>query len=181
MTLRAAFDVRPPPLGLVVLQADETIEGDMRRLLPADAGAADLLVTRVPSGRDVTTQTLLAMENEITAACRLFPEGRTFAVVGYGCTSGTSVIGAARVAELVRAGVDADHVTEPVSALVALCRERNVRRLGFVSPYIEPVSRTLRGVLEDHGIAVAGFGSFAVAEEARVARIDTGSVVAAAF
>lgn len=176
MSLAYALDPPVPRLGLVVLQADETIEADFRRLLPD----APLLVTRVPSGREVTRATLAAMEGEITAACRLFPAGAAMSVVGYGCTSGTSVIGAERVAALVRAGVDAAHVTEPVSALVALCRERGVRRLGFVSPYIEPVSRTLRDVLEDHGIAVASFGSFAVAEEARVSRIDAASVTAAA-
>ena len=172
---------RPPALGLVVLQADETIEADMRRLLPpVDEGGADLLVTRVPSGREVTRETLAAMEGEITAACRLFPAGRPLAAVGYGCTSGTAVIGAERVAALVRAGVEAAHVTEPVSALVARCRERGVRRLAFVSPYTEPVSRALRAVLEGHGLEIARFASFDVAEEARVARIDTASVIAAA-
>ena len=176
MTLPYDLDPAPPRLGLVVLQADETIERDMRRLLPD----ADPLVTRVPSGREVTRETLAAMEGEIAAACQLFPAGIELAVAGYGCTSGTSVIGAKRVAELVRAGVNAAHVTQPVSALVALCRERGVRRLGFVSPYIEPVSRGLREVLEREGIAIASFGSFDVAEEARVARIDTHSVVAAA-
>ena len=176
MTLPHSLDPPGPKLGLVVLQADETIERDFRALLPD----ADLLVARVPSGREVTRETLAAMEGEITAACRLFPAGIELAAVGYGCTSGTAVIGADRVASLVRAGVAAASVTEPVSALVALCRERGVTRLGFVSPYVEPVSRRLRDVLEDHGLEIASFGSFDVAEEARVARIDADSVEAAA-
>lgn len=45
--LPATLDTaRPPRLGLVVLQSDETIEGDFRRLVP---NGADLLVSRVPS------------------------------------------------------------------------------------------------------------------------------------
>ena len=49
------FDLSDPigrkaTLGLVVLQADETIEYDFRRLLPMEEVA--LYVTRVPSGLD---------------------------------------------------------------------------------------------------------------------------------
>ena len=39
-----------PPVGLIVLQTDETIERDMRRLL----GDVPLYVTRVPSAPAVT-------------------------------------------------------------------------------------------------------------------------------
>ena len=37
--------------GLIVLQSDETIEHDMRRLLPSEGAA--LYTSRVPSGADV--------------------------------------------------------------------------------------------------------------------------------
>ena len=49
-----------PPLGLIVLQTDETIERDMRRML----GDAPLYVTRVPSAPVVTSETLQQMANE---------------------------------------------------------------------------------------------------------------------
>lgn len=166
-----------PRLGLVVLQTDETIELDFRRLLPANA---DLYVTRVPSGLEVTRETLGAMENHITAAAALLPAAQAFDAVGYGCTSGTSVIGPERVAALVREGVDTRAVSEPVSALIAACKALGVARLAFLSPYIEEVSATLRGVLQRHGIVSPVFGSFDEAEEAKVVRISGASVVSAA-
>ena len=46
-----------PSLGLVVLQVDETIEADMRQLL----GDAQVYVSRVPSGAQVTRETLAEM------------------------------------------------------------------------------------------------------------------------
>ena len=49
-----------PPIGLIVLQTDETIERDMRRML----GDAPLYVTRVPSAPVVTSETLQQMANE---------------------------------------------------------------------------------------------------------------------
>ncbi|CAN0154279.1 unnamed protein product [Chrysoparadoxa australica] len=164
-------------LGLVALQSDESIEDDMRRLLPADAS---LLVSRVPSGEDVSPESLRAMEGHLTGAARLFPRGMRFNTVGYGCTSGTSQIGAARIAELVAAGADTARVTEPVSALVAACRAAGIERLAVLSPYVASVSDHLRDVLGQQGIDTPVFGSFAEPNEAKVVTIDGPSIIAAA-
>jgi maleate isomerase len=175
-----AYRLDPPPkatLGLIVLQEDETLEQDMRRLLPA---TAQLHVSRVPSGKAVTRETLAAMEAELPAAARLFPSAARFRAVGYGCTSGTAVIGAARVAELIRSGTDTRAVSEPVSALVAACEALGVRRLAFLSPYVAEVSARLRATLAEGGVESPVFGSFDEAEEAKVARIDAASVIEAA-
>jgi maleate isomerase len=168
---------RAPQLGLIVLQSDETIEPDFRRLIPI---RADLLVSRVPSGAEVTAETLAAMEAHLSAAAGLFPVAARFAVVGYGCTSGTAQIGAAQVALHVHAGTATQAVTEPVSALIAACRALGLGRLGLISPYIAPVSARLRETLAAAGIATPVFGSFDVPEEARVARIDGASILGAA-
>lgn len=169
---------RRTTVGLIVLQADETIEQDFRRLFAADA--CDFFVSRVPSGLEVTPETLAAMADDMTAAAELFPRSARFDVVGYGCTSGTSVIGAERVAALVKQGCAAVAVTEPVSALIHACRARKITRLAFLSPYIATVSDRLRAVLADSGIETPEFGSFNEAEEAKVARISAGSIVDAA-
>ncbi|MCC0014029.1 MAG: Asp/Glu racemase [Hoeflea sp.] len=166
-----------PRLGLIVLQADETIENEFRRIIPS---RATLHVSRVPSGRDVTTDSLSEMENHIGHSAKLFPSSISFDAVGYGCTSGTSVIGIERVADLVRSGTSARAVTEPVSALIAACRHLRVTRLAFLSPYIEDVSFTMRSVLAANGIETPVFGSFEVSEEAVVARISPASILQAA-
>jgi len=48
---------RPPQIGLIVLQADETIELEFRHLIPAEV---EIFVSRVPSGEEVTPDTLAA-------------------------------------------------------------------------------------------------------------------------
>ncbi|MGB3243348.1 MAG: Asp/Glu racemase [Sulfitobacter sp.] len=166
-------------LGLVVLQTDETLEHDFRRLFTAPD--VSLYVTRVPSGADVTPETLASMSVALPAATRLLPPALTYDVVGYGCTSGTAVIGPDMIAKQVRAGCRAAHVTEPVSALVALCAARGVSRLAFLSPYIESVSATLRHALNVRGVATPVFGSFDEAEETRVAKISKSSLYDAAM
>jgi len=77
----------------VVLQPDETIEGDMRRMLPVDL---PLYVTRVPSGADVTPESLRTMTAHLTDAARLLPQSLPFGAIGYGCTSATAQIGRRR-------------------------------------------------------------------------------------
>ena len=128
--------------GLIALQSDETIEHDFRRLLPTDG--VSLYVSRVPSGLEVTGDTLAEMAEALPAAAGLFPRPVTFDAVGYGCTSGTSVIGASKVADLIGSGCKTRAVTEPVSALIAACRHLSVNRLAFLSPYIREVSERLR-------------------------------------
>jgi len=166
-------------LGLVVLQSDETIEDDFRRILPRHH--VSFHVSRVPSGLEVTRDTLGQMRDGLPTAAGLFPTSIRFHAVGYGCTSGTSVIGADAVARLITSACSTAHVTEPVTALLAACAALGVRRLGFLSPYIEDVSSGLRQVLHDHGIETPVFGSFNEAEEAKVARIDEPSITHAAI
>ena len=170
-------DTERPALGLVVLQSDETIEREFRTLLPP---SVDLFVSRVPSGADVTAETLAAMRDHLASAAGLFPQGRALAAVGYACTSGASVIGSGEVARLIRDASGAVHVTDPVASLVAACRRRDVRRLALLSPYVEEVSETLRVALAAHGIETSAFGSFGEARERTVARITTVSIVEAA-
>lgn len=168
---------RPPQLGMIVLQSDETVEMDLRRLLPTNA---ELLVTRIPSSPIVSADGLSAMERDVTGAARLLPRGATLSVVGFGCTSGTAQIGDARIAELTRNGVDTAAVTNPVAALVAACAHLGVSRLALVSPYVEEVSERLIEVLAEAGISISAFASFNEAQEDRVVRIAPEALIDAA-
>lgn len=177
LTYELITDTRPK-LGLVVLQSDESIEADFRRLLPPEV---DLLVTRVPSSTTVTSETLAQMAHALTRAVSLFPQGMSLDAVGYGCTSGTAEIGIDEIAGLVQAGVKTRTVTQPVSSLIAACSSLKIKRLGLISPYIETVSARVRDVLADHDIAVTGFASFEEAEERNVVRISPASITNAAI
>lgn len=168
---------RPPQVGLIVLQADETLENDMRRLLPPDL---EYLVSRVPSGTEVSTDTLRAMEGALTTAASLFPAAVNWSAVGYGCTSAAAEIGADLVAEHIRAGVQTPAVTEPVSALISACNRLKLNRIALISPYVASVSDRLRDVLEQAGISVTDFASFEEPVEANVVRISPGSILQAA-
>ncbi|MEQ8354276.1 MAG: aspartate/glutamate racemase family protein [Kiloniellaceae bacterium] len=168
-------------LGLVVLQTDEVIEGEFPRLLGADFGTDGirLHVTRVPSGREVTPETLAAMEAELPAAVSLLPTGVPFDVIAYACTSGATVIGEAGVATAIRSVRPGVAVSNPLTAAKAALAALGLRRIGFVTPYTAKVSAAMRDKLSAAGFDTVSFGSFEVAEDGIVARMTPASILEA--
>ena len=86
MVASVSYDVedesdRPPTLGLVVLQSEETLEDEFRHFL-RDRRVV-LHHTRIPSGEAVTRETLGAMEQNLGTAIGLFPAGARFDLIGY--------------------------------------------------------------------------------------------------
>ncbi|MGP6087848.1 maleate cis-trans isomerase family protein [Antarctobacter jejuensis] len=178
-----AYELTPPragagALGLIVLQVDETIEGDFRRLFPEPALA--LHVARVNSGADLTRETIARMEVDLPGAARQLPQAPNYAAVGYACTSGTTLIGAERVAELVSGGCTAGRVCNPLSAAQAACAHLGVRSLAVVSPYTLDIAEPVCAAFEAAGIGVAKALHFGEEVEARVARIAPQSIYGAA-
>ncbi len=175
------FDLDPAEkacLGLIVLHVDETIESDFRRIF-SDPSVA-LYVTRIPSGAEATPETLGRMEADLPRVTALLPPAAQFAAVGYGCTSGTTMIGVKRVTELVDGACRTGAVCDPLSAARAACRHLGIRRLGLVSPYRPDVAQPVCDALASDGTEVTRAVHFGEAIEANVARISAASVKAAA-
>lgn len=165
-------------LGMVVLQTDETLEQDFRRLFSVEE--ALIYTTRVPSGAEVTPETLTAMAQSLTQAAALLPSAARFDALGYGCTSATAMLGAQQVAELISAPIGNVPVTNPLTAATAALRALGVHRLGIVSPYVASVAGPIRAGFEAAGFDVPTTLSFGEAQEANVARIAAHSICDAA-
>jgi maleate isomerase len=165
------------PLGMIVLQTDETLENDLRLMLPA---GQPLYISRVPSAPQVTPESLRAMSGHMTQAASLLPQAMPYAAIGYGCTSASAQIGTDEVAKLIMAGAQTAHVTDPLSALITACKALGLTRLAFLSPYTADVSDRLRDALRAAGIETPVFGSFEEADEASVVRIAPQSIIEAA-
>ncbi|UWR04134.1 Asp/Glu racemase [Ruegeria conchae] len=174
-----ADDPSAVPMGLIVLQTDETIEPEFRAIFANDK--SPLYVSRIPSGNEVNTDTLAQMETDLPAAADLLPKARRYRVVGYGCTSASSVIGSDQVEKMVKQTCDVQTVTNPLRAATACAEDRGVSKFALLSPYIEEVNTPLRRAFADQGITMDVFGTFGEAEEAKVVRISTESVVEAAI
>lgn len=168
-----------PRLGLVVLQVDETLEPEFRQYFgPGDAA---IHVSRVPSGDDLTPDTIDDMAEALPRAAGLLPQAAPFDVLAYACTSASMRFGPDKVAAMLRQGARARHVTNPFSAALAAFDHLGARRIGLVSPYIDSVAAPMALAFEAAGVEVAQSLSFGEREEARVARITQESVETAAL
>lgn len=161
-------------LGLVVLQADETIEDEFRTLIPRERTV--LHHTRVPSGAAVTPETLREMEAHIPAAVRLLPPRTRFNVIAYACTSGATMIGETRVAKAIQSVHPEAKVTNPLTAVKEWLMHHKIRRIGLLTPYVPAVTAALEEALAAVDISIAASGSFFEEDEYSVVRIAADDV-----
>ncbi len=169
-----ASPVSGAALGLIVLDTDETIEPEMARFF---AGSDHTLYhSRIPFHPEVTPETLAAMEANIPTSTVLLPSSADLKVIGYGCTSGATVIGPKNVARAVQQHRPDAKVTDPISATLAAFDHLKTKRIGFLTPYVAEVSHAMRSLIEQQGYEIAAFGSFEEIEDAAVARISTASI-----
>ncbi|MVO15965.1 maleate cis-trans isomerase family protein [Parasedimentitalea huanghaiensis] len=165
-------------LGVIVLETDETLEPEFARM--TDLEGVALYHSRIPMVSEIRPDTLAQMEADLPASARLLPPSLPFDVIGYGCTSASSVIGSENVAHSVRRVFPNARVTDPLAAIIAAGKRMGIERLGFVTPYVPDVSERMRGRLEEGGFEIAAFGSFEEGDDRVVARITEQSILAAA-
>lgn len=163
-------------LGLIVLQTDETIEPEFKSMINLDDVC--LYHSRVPSGAEVTPETLARMEAEIPRAVSLLPSNAPLGVVGYACTSGATIIGEDKIAAAINSVRPGVQTSNPISAAKAAFHALGLKRLAFVTPYVAAVSLAMRDNLERAGYEISAFSSFEQGEEKIVSRISPDSVLA---
>ena len=176
MTLPFEFQIeRGPAMGLIVLQTDELAEVELGKLFLGHG--VRVYQNRIPCMPEVRPETLTMMAETMTATADMLPDSAGIQVIGYGCTSGATILGEARVAELINAAHPKVSVSNPLSALKAACRALGVKKLGLVSPYVAEVSDALINTLQAEGITITAYGSFDQAEDRTVARISPASTL----
>ena len=134
--------------------------------------------SRVQCAEKISPESLAAMRSDLPRAAALLPS-TGLAAVGFGCTSGSMVIGEHESARLIRTAHPRARVGNPLTAAKAALRTLGMRRLAFVTPYAPEVSAGLRAALEADGAVIAGFGSFEEEDDRRVARITPESCLRA--
>lgn len=166
-------------LGLLVLESDQTMEWEFRDLthLPG----VSVYHARLANATTVTPETLAAMEQELPVAARLLPDYLGLKAIGYGCTSGATIIGEDRVAEIIAKAHPGVPSTNPLSAAKAALAALGVSRLGLLTPYTPDVTEAMQARFEAAGISVRVVGSFYEESDVVVGRIDAASILQGAI
>ena len=165
-------------LGVIVLETDETLEPEFSRMMALSG--VTLYHSRIPMVPEVRPDTLARMECDLPASARLLPKSLQFDVIGFGCTSASTIIGSERVARAIQSVFPNARVTDPLAAIIAAGNALGTRRLGFITPYVPEVSARMLERLEDAGFELSAFGSFEEEDDRVVARITEHAIRSAA-
>ncbi len=167
----------PVRLGLVALATDLTIEHDLQGLMPA---GARLHVSRVAYANPTTPENLRAMGPHVAAAADLILPGIPLASIGYGCTSGSVVIGDAALAETigtVRPGVPVR--TPPLGAVQGF-RALGVRRLSLLTAYVPETTAPMADYFRAAGFDLVRVRGMGIADDRDIAMVTEEALIAAA-
>jgi maleate isomerase len=166
-------------IGLLVLESDQTMEWEMRQM--ASLPGIAFYHARLANDAQVTPDTLGQMELELPKAAALLPNYLGLQAIGYGCTSGSTIIGEARVSDIINAFHPGVPATNPLTAAKAALKVLGVKNLGLVTPYRPDVTQAMQDRFEEAGIAVTAVGSFYEDDDKVVGRISPDAILTAAM
>jgi maleate isomerase len=166
-------------IGLLVLESDQTIEWEMR--LMTHLSGVSMYHSRLANDVVVTPETLAKMETELPISAKLLPDYLALNAIGYGCTSGSTIIGEDRVADILDAIHPGVPSSNPLTAAKAALNVLGVKHLGLVTPYTPDVTQAMHDRFEEAGIQIEAVGSFYENSDEIVGRIDPNSILEAAI
>lgn len=166
-------------IGLLVLESDQTMEAEMRDLCSLPGVA--FYHARLANDTVVTPETLGKMEAELPVAAGLLPQYLDLKSIGYGCTSGTTIIGEQRVSEIIGHAHPGIPSSNPLTAAKAALAALGVARLGLITPYTPDVTQAMQDRLADAGMDVPVIGSFYEDDDTIVGRVTTQAILDAAL
>ena len=156
-------------LGLIVLKSDETIEQEFRSIIDNDIS---LLHSRIPCHPKVTPETLSQMEIDLPTAAELLPSTARYDVIGYACTSASTIIGTDKVKSLIQSKHTNTQVTDPIDSVIKAMKKLNCKKIAFVSPYSATVTEVLKNYLEKKGFEITNIICFEEDNDSVVAKIS---------
>ncbi|MCQ0092708.1 Asp/Glu racemase [Roseovarius sp. M141] len=162
-------------IGLIVLQTDQTLEYETGALMRGDGTA--VYHARIPNETEVTPETLRQMELDLPAAASLLPGSFGFDAIGYGCTSGATMIGEDRVAAIIRQVHPNAKVSNPITACKAALTALGLKRVALVTPYAPSVTIEMQKNLQAAGFEINAVASFDQSDDFTVARISSDSIL----
>ncbi len=163
-------------LGLIVLQTDQTIEHEFANLFVQQDDVA-LYAARIPNNMEVTPESLCQMSIDLPHTAGLLAPSFEFDVIAYACTSGATMIGEARVDELIRYSHPAAKTTNPLSASKAAFAALGISRIALVTPYAIDVTLQLQASLSGVGFEINAVATFDQMDDFTVARISADSIL----
>jgi maleate isomerase len=136
-------------IGFVLLATEQTIEDDMRLLLPADVGCH---FTRAPIPDSITVETLTELGNSLGDAAKLILPDGSLDVISYACTSGSLVLGEEQVYAELSKGAPRAQKTCIIASVIKALNAIEAKKIVVVTPYLDSINQ-----MEDDYLQASGF------------------------
>ncbi len=163
----------PVRLGLVALATDMTLEHDLRCLMP---DTMRLHVSRLAFANPTTPENLRAMAPGIAAAADLLVPGVDLAAIGFGCTSGSVVIGDIAVGAAINSVRPDVPVCLPAASAVEGFAHLGVKRIALLTPYVEETTGPVADYFRQAGIDVVNVYGLNMEDDRDIARLTPSSI-----
>lgn len=141
-------------LGFVVLAMEQTVEGDVFRMVPEGVGVH---FARIPMSNDATLETLVTMAPGIAETARLLLPYDKPDVLCYTCNSGAMVIGEK---ECMRKLQDAHASAAPTTVITGVVRAieaLGARKIAVMTPYLDEINTVVHRFLSQPGFEIVEF------------------------
>ena len=139
-------------IGIILLRSDQTLEYEFKEML--DLNGVALYHSRIDNDMEISEITLAKMEKELPRAVNLLPPSFNFDVIGYCCTSGTTIIGEEKVSKVIKSIHSEALITNPLSAGKAALNSLGIKNIGFITPYEPRITLEMRNNFLENGFDV---------------------------
>lgn len=152
-------------IGLMVPTGNSVVEPEFQRMAP---DGMSIHANRVEL-KDVTPDSLLAMENDTVRSARQIAQTR-LGVIAFACTSGSFVGGAGYDDRLIKTIQDETGIaaTTTTTAVVRALRLLNVSRIALATPYVDEVTKLEVDYLNDNGFEVTAWQGGGITDTADI-------------
>ena len=164
-------------IGIIVLRTDQTLEHEFANLLNFDGVA--LYYSRIRNEMEITKEALEDMEAELPIAAALLPTAFNFDVIGYGCTSGSAIIGEEKVEKAIQVIHPNVPASNPMTACKAALRALGLKQIAFLTPYDPSITTAMCENLLAAGFEISITGSFFESDDFKVGLISPQSILEA--
>jgi len=165
-------------IGLIALSTDIVTEFELARMLPRQG--VTISATRIRTDNPMTVGNLRAHGDHIAGAASLFePEG-VVGVFMYACTSGSAIISQSVLETKLRRSVPCARLTSPMTGALEGFKALGLRRVAMLAPYPDDVTNAVTRCIDGDALEVVRSGSFHIANDYDVIRVDPRSIVEAA-
>ena len=156
-------------IGFVLLATEQTIEDDMRLLLPDDVGCH---FTRAPIPDSITVESLTELGPSLGAAAKLILPDGSLDVISYACTSGSLVLGEEQVYAQLSKGAPNTQKTCIIASVIKALHAIEAKKIVVVTPYLDSINQMEDDYLVERGFEVLDIQGMQIEKDSDMIRVS---------